>query len=386
MVASLAGRIIRRLLALAVGGTVAVGGGELLLRGVVGPPRLLGMPYFRDADGKAFDIATANSEALRRGLCEPLPLAPRPRNHFAPGAHFYMCYGDAPRLDADWLDDRGCVEVKINRFGLRERDEIAPDNKAPDELRIACLGDSFTFGWGVRIEQCWTRLLESELRRTHGNVRTINGGLAFGLCVDEYRWGLEGPMGAFAPDVVVVSIYGNDLVPSMGLCLHPPPPAASGFLLLDYLRATVARDPLDLDPAIDWVQLALQLDEPQGTAMGMYGPDKPFTAMWSQGAPQAALTAMRDWCRSHNSTLVVALWPFLQGFGPTERYPLQKLNDLVIGFCKEQGIDCLDLTPALAIESASRLWVTPFDKHANPRAHRLAAPALAAFVGQHLRG
>ncbi len=71
--------------------------------------------------------------------------------------------------------------------------------------------------------------------------------------------------------------------------------------------------------------------------------------------------------------------------GEHKRLAVDILNDLVTGFCKEQGIDCLDLTPTLAVEPARALWVTPFDKHANPRAHRLAAPALAAFVGQHLR-
>lgn len=377
-------RAWHRAVATLIGLAVAIGIAELLLHAVIGPPRLLGKPYFRDAAGVPFDVAVAANEAARRGLFEPVPAeqTPRPRFRFAPGSQFYMCYEDAPRLNDDWLDEHGCVEVRINRFGLRERDEITPDNKGADERRIVCLGDSFTFGWGVPVEQCWVRRLEDDLRRTGDNVHTINCGMSGTLTVDEYWWGLQTRFGAFQPDIVVASIYLNDLIPSQGLCVFDPADltAPTGWLLLDYLRLAQARDPLDLDPAINWVQLALDIPEDVGTAMGVYGADKPFSGMWSQGAPQASLVAMRDWCRQRNAILVVVLWPFLQGFGPGRQYPFRGLHELVGEYCASQGIPTLDLQPSLAQASADQLWVTPFDKHANPRAQALVTPAIAEFV------
>jgi len=377
--------LLRRMLALSIGLVAAATLGEAMLRTLVGPPRPIGVPYFRDVDGTRFDVDAASAEAVRRGLFQSLPpeQTPRPRFRFAPGSRFFICYDDAPALHADWLDDRGCVEVRINRFGLRERESITPDNKAAGERRILCLGDSFTFGWGVPEERCWVRMLEDDLRTTHGDVRTVNCGLSGTLTVDECWRGLETRFGVFRPDVVIVSIYLNDLIPSHGLCIIDQP-APSGLLLYDYLRLCAGRDPLDLDPEVDWVARALSVPEQAGLEWGVYGPDKPFAGMWSQGAPQRALVAMRDWARDHNCVLMTVLWPFLQGLGPAAHYPFTRLHDMVTAFCEEQGIAALDLLPSLAREPMASLWVTPFDKHANPHAQQLVLPAIAAFVRAHL--
>jgi hypothetical protein len=114
--------------------------------------------------------------------------------------------------------------------------------------------------------------------------------------------------------------------------------------------------------------------------MGVYGPDKPFDGMWSQGAPQRALAAMGEWCKAHNSRLGVVLWPFLQGLGPGRFYPFQGLHTLVAEHCKQQQIPMLDLLPILQTEPAEGLWVTPADMHANPRAQRLVLPAITSFA------
>lgn len=377
---------MRKVLAATAGTAFALLLAEGCLRVFVGPIRPIGMLYFRGEDGERVAVEGANSEAKRRGLAEDLPADQtppnRPRSRFAPNAHFYLCYEDRNRLDADWLDERGCVEVRINEFGLREREEIRPDNKAPDEKRVLCIGDSFTFGWGIPVERGWVRLLEDDLRTTHGNVRTVNCGASGALTVDEYEVGLRTRFGQFRPDVVVVSIYGNDLIPSHGLCVLGAEPPKTGVLLFDYLSAVTLPGPLDLDPKADWVGAALGLPREVGEAMGVYGPDKPFDGMWSQGAPQRALAAMSAWCKERNCLMLVVLWPFLQGVGPREHYPFTKLHELVVATCGELSLPVLDLLPVLQQggEPSRKLWVTPADLHANPRAQEIVRPRIAEFV------
>lgn len=378
--------VTKKLLAAVAGTVFALLIGEGCLRLFVGPFRALGILYFRTSDGERIPIEGANEEAKRRGLAEDLPADQtppnRPRSRFAPNAHFYMCYEDVGRLDADWLDDRGCVEVRINAFGLRERDDIRPDNKQPDEKRVLCVGDSFTFGWGIPVEQCWVRRLEEDLRVTNGNVRTVNCGASGALTVDEYEVGLRTRFGQFRPDVLIVSIYCNDLIPSHGLCVLGAQRPQSGILLFDYLAAATLPGPLDLDPSADWVAAALGLPRETGEAIGVYGADKPFDGMWSQGAPQRALAAMSAWSKEHNCKLLVMLWPFLQGVGPGESYPFTKLHGLVAEGCRELGLPFLDLLPVLQQggEKSRRLWVTPTDMHANPRAQAIVRTAIAEFA------
>jgi hypothetical protein len=48
--------------------------------------------------------------------------------------------------------------------------------KVAGRLRIAALGDSVTFGWGVRPEEGWVPLLEAELKKRGHDVELINAG------------------------------------------------------------------------------------------------------------------------------------------------------------------------------------------------------------------
>ena len=383
--------LLIRLLTLLLGLCAAIGIAEFLLRTFGKPTRNLGQLYFRDADGntvgKPGDVAAAMVAAKKLNLIEDLPAdqTPRPRSRFAPGAQFWLCYEDNDVLRRDWLDARGCVAVNINRYGLRERDELRPDNKAAAERRIVCIGDSFTFGWGVPAELTWVRLLENALRPELGDVRTINCGASGAIAVDEYESGLRTRFGAFQPDIVLVTICLNDLIPSSGLFVMGQAPQSTGLQLFDRIAAVVGKSQLDLDPDFPWVDTLLGIGEAEGTKAGLYGSDKPYAAMWQQGAPQKSLIAMREWCGAHQCKLLVSVWPFLQGLGANRIYPFAKLHKMLATFCQQEQIPLLDLLPVLQPLSAESLWVTPADMHANPRAQTAVLPAIVDFVRNHLR-
>lgn len=48
--------------------------------------------------------------------------------------------------------------------------------KPAGRIRIAAVGDSVTFGWGVRPEESWVTLLDAELRRRGHDVEVLNAG------------------------------------------------------------------------------------------------------------------------------------------------------------------------------------------------------------------
>ncbi len=364
---------------------VAVLAAELILRMLPPARGPLGDLTYALPDGTPITPA----EGARRGAIVPVP-PPRPRARwmFAPGSSFFLCYADAEVLRRDWLDEHGRVLVRINRFGLRERDEITAD-KPPGQRRVVCVGDSFTFGWGVPEQAGWVRRLEHELRGSGADVRTVNCGAAGTVCVDEYVVALQHRFHVFQPDAVVLTICLNDLIPSSGLTVIDPP-RASGVRVLDLARGTFGRRPIDLDPQRDWVQELLDLPRDQALASGLAtappgSDDKPFEAMWSQGVPQRSLREAKAWCDARGIPLLVVLWPFLQGLGEGRHYPFAKLHALVAADCAAAGIPFLDVLPALRGTRDEELWVTPADMHANPRAHALALPAIAAFVREHTR-
>ena len=358
---------------------VTLGIAEFVVRRLPPPPPPLGQLSYQDRDGQPVTLA----DAVARGQIVPVPPRKTPRARFTwgPNADFYLCYSDAEALRRDWFDDQGRVFVDINEHGLRDRTGL-PVQKPAGQQRILCVGDSFTFAWGIPIELGWVRLLEERLRADDRDLVTINCGAVGALCVDEYQWAVEHRFGKFEPDVVILTICLNDLIPSSGLFVQGPAPD-TGSRLLDLVLGAAGHSPLALDPDRDWVGELLALPRAAGEAGGLYGRDKPFDAMWSQGAPQAALAALKTWCEAHNCRLLVTLWPFLQGLGPGRHYAFEPLHELVAAECQRLGIPFHDVLPALRDTPAEDLWVTPADMHANPTAQRLATPGIEAFVREH---
>lgn len=378
-------RLIVPILAVSLATLFALGLAEIAVRLLVGPTPPLGRLGYADGQGVPLpDGPDAMAQAVARGLIVPVPgKPPRARAMFAPDQTFYLTYTDNDVLQRDWFNDQGRVANHINHWGLRERDEITTD-KPTGQRRIVCLGDSFTFGWGIPAELGWARMLENELRDDGIDVRTVNCGAAGTVCIDEYVVGLEQRFVQFQPDAVILTICLNDLIPSSGLNLQAPP-QKSGSALFDLARGALGRGPLDLDPARDWVQELLDLPSAQAVDSGLCNHDRPFEAMWSQGVPQQFLRRGKAWCDARGVPFLVVIWPFLQGLGPGRNYPFQKLHDLVAADCKDAGIPLLDVTPALRGHADADLWVTPADPHPNPLANRLVMPSLSAFVRTQVR-
>ena len=373
-------RPIVKLLAASVATLVALGLAEGAVRVLAPQPRALGAIGFETEDGAPI----ANYvEGVKQGLIVPVPdPKPRARFMFRPGLRFYITYADQAVLQRDWLDDRGRVLNRINSAGVREREALT-EPKPAGQRRVICVGDSFTFGWGVPEEQGWVRMLEDELRSAGDDVRTVNCGAAGTVCIDEYVDGLRQRFARFEPDAVVLTICLNDLMGSDGLLVLGPP-VDTGSVLLDRILGAAGHGPLALSPNHDWVQDLMDMPEvyPDGTPNPRFGADKPFAAMWSQGVPQKSLREAKAWCDSRSIPFMVILWPFLQGLGEGRHYPFQKIHELLAADLDQAGIPLLDVTSVLESTDHEALWVTPADTHLNPTAHRLALPAIHAFVRQ----
>lgn len=340
---------------------------------------LLGQCHFELTDGTVLDGMALMEAATRGFVVNPPWPTPRARPTVGPNQSFFLCYSDHEVLRRPWLDERGRVEMRMNQFAQRDRADVS-EQKPPGELRVLTLGDSITMAWGVPEESGWPRQLERSLRRDRPEVRVVNAGGTGAAYVDEYLAALTGRWHTFDPDAVVIGICLNDLLPSNNLCIFVPTAEAAQRAGLPNLRRS--RDPLDLDPDVDWVTWLLGLDKEAGDAVGLGGP---FDGMWASGVPQSSLLAMRDWCRARQIPLVVTLWPLLQGLGPGRKYPFTSMHEKLAAFCRDHAIPFVDLLPVLRDVPQEDLWVTPADMHPNPRAHALAVPPIQEVLARLLR-
>lgn len=101
------------------------------------------------------------------------------------------------------------VELAINAEGVRGP-EVDPAKPA-GALRVAIFGDSFAQGWGVAEDETLRAQLEARLRKgTNEAVEVLGFGVA-GYGIGQSLLAFRKLGRRFAPDVVVLVVYGNDL-------------------------------------------------------------------------------------------------------------------------------------------------------------------------------
>ena len=110
-----------------------------------------------------------------------------------------------PDVEKVFLD----VLVRTNTHGMRDRERMLA--KAPGVFRIAVVGDSFTFGFGVENEQTYPSVLEALLngsaRSPHYEV--LNFGVG-GYSTHDEALVLRHRVMAWDPDLILVGYVSND--------------------------------------------------------------------------------------------------------------------------------------------------------------------------------
>lgn len=101
------------------------------------------------------------------------------------------------------------VSFRINSRGLRSDVEY-PYEKPEGVVRIVSLGDSFTMGYEVEVEETFNAVLERELRERGHEVEVINAGVS-GFSNAEQCLYLERELLRYEPDIVLLSFFVNDL-------------------------------------------------------------------------------------------------------------------------------------------------------------------------------
>lgn len=97
--------------------------------------------------------------------------------------------------------------VNINILGLRDR-EIGIEKG--DKYRILAFGDSWTFGWGVNVENSWPKKLEQYLLANgFENIEVINCGQG-GQYTSIYKKYMEKAVPLLKPDLVLVGVLQLD--------------------------------------------------------------------------------------------------------------------------------------------------------------------------------
>jgi lysophospholipase L1-like esterase len=267
----------------------------------------------------------------------------------------------------------GDIRYRINRAGYRD------DEPQPGRRRIAVLGDSVSFGLGVRQEEIWPALLEQRLRRDGLEPRAVENLAVWAYDTENEAAALREDGLPLRAEVVILQFYMNDfsIGPPPGSGAAPPPTlgqrltAVKNRLLYSsalYRRLHQAGTGLAFALFHDLRRRrfpeSLNDDEPRGqSAMLRATPDDADVAAFR------AILEIRDLVRGHGAHLLVLLSPDeVQLF--SDRFDV--INRRMAAFCRRERIDLLDPLPVYRA-SPERLHLYYDGVHYSPRGHALLA-------------
>jgi hypothetical protein len=96
----------------------------------------------------------------------------------------------------------------LNSEGLYSKEH--EKNKDPNTTRIALLGDSFTFGYGLPINETIARFLEQDIKiKTDKQIEVINFGLP-GLSSRSIYQSYHKQVKEYEPDIIIMNYFAND--------------------------------------------------------------------------------------------------------------------------------------------------------------------------------
>jgi lysophospholipase L1-like esterase len=101
------------------------------------------------------------------------------------------------------------IAVRLNSQGFRSDHDFTPA-PVPRRTRIAVLGDSFVFGWGVEERQSFPAQLETLLRAGGQAVEVINAGVP-GQSMGEKAIWYRDAVARFRPHVVLLEVLIDDV-------------------------------------------------------------------------------------------------------------------------------------------------------------------------------
>lgn len=283
------------------------------------------------------------------------------------------------------------VEHRVNAQGFRGPVVEGP---APSgTFRIACVGDSHTFGAGVGEGEAWPAVLRSlaaadpaHFGEAVERVEVLNGGVNAYDTEREVLL-LRHRILDLEPDLVLLQYHANDTSPRNALGWKPPFDDPLWQLAApdrdDWVRTLRERSRL-ADVALDRIRSWRGARDESGLALKGYGEDEEG---WTRVT--RVLLDARDLLRERGIAFGVVLFPSLSSAGP--HLASHAAFERVRGFCESSGIPVHDGEPdllalaRLEARSLAELRVHPHDPHAGPRAHAAFAAGVHGWLPSFLR-
>jgi hypothetical protein len=275
-----------------------------------------------------------------------------------PGASYSHVY-DVRSDRRGYFGADGRVDYRINQLGLRGKE--IPFEKPPGVRRILCVGDSVTFGEGVREEDTWPERLG---RLLGPGTQILNAGVQ-GYDLDHEGLYLHLYGRQLKPDVVVLGFFLNDAMPPRETVAHHQLLTDTASELAGLSRVSAS-----------WRFLARRRFAARQTSRYLGDLRRSFSSQgWREA--RARIPRLRRMADQDGFRIVAVIFPLLYKL---DDYPLEPEHLEVKSAFAAAGIEAVDLLDSFRGREAEDLWAHPVDPHPNEIAHGIAAERLAHLL------
>jgi hypothetical protein len=300
---------------------------------------------------------------------------PVQQTHSEPSSNPVLRYVPKANFQKAFRSHEFATQVSINSRHMRDREF---SKEKTNRLRIATLGDSFVFGWGVEAHESAVKILEA---RYKNNVEVLNFGVS-GYCSNQVLEWLKTQAVSFQPDIVLFFTPGNPStcvtdvkfddgqmywawVPRENAWQKLRSALAHRSYLFNLVLTTVSE-------RLSTIRLQLSGDKTEPLPDALSDPNQGLDILAELKRLSKEKGFVPVIVHYHDDKEV---W---EGFGPDEKAQLAAMT----AFTQREGLWFLDIMKPLkeAWEKSGRSPYFRYDPHWNTWGHEIAARALEEFL------
>lgn len=269
-------------------------------------------------------------------------------------------------LRPNWRGESYGVPVVTNAWGFR-----GPEPATDGTGAIVFIGDSLTFGFGVREEETYPHLFGEALRSGGEDVQIVNLAVP-GYNADQAVAVLAARIDSLHPRCIIYGVSLNDDVSPQFLNRDGwlvPAWSVAPWIPLSIRQQLVRSHAVQL--ILRTMNARARKQSNEEAARRLYAAGYPLT--------RAAMMRLARLARDHEARAHILILPFLEGI--PHNYPFRAAHAALAAGAAEAEIPVADALPFVEEEvrrgtPLSSLWVADFDHHANAGAQALFANAL----------
>lgn len=265
------------------------------------------------------------------------------------------------------------MEDGHNVYGLHYKEspekyrlpDISSQGHDGKEASILALGDSFTYGRGVKYEDMYTTVLGNMLSLQGYKIGIKNCGVP-GHNIEKIFQTYLDEASKKHYSLVIYGFVLNDF----GL---KDEPYGSDFIDINN-GGNVFRKVRQVSAFYNFICTLVDKIRLNGRTVRAY-----LESFQGRNREEKfeIIRRLNDDIRRHQGKLVILLFPLLYNF---DKYHFYEIHDKITIFCKKNDILLLDLLPAFSNYKAEDLWANYTDQHPNESAHRIASEKLYNFL------